>query len=65
MLFGSSVLPPELVIGGKTVQLGDVVRRAYQDAQVQSIEAWNDIDPIVREFMLVKAIYKMREEEGG
>jgi hypothetical protein len=61
MLLGSSVLPTMIDISGVQTQLGDVVRFAYGYNGYTTPKEWNDTDPLVREYMLVKAIYKLRE----
>jgi hypothetical protein len=61
MLFGSSVLPATMFIAYVEVQLGDIVRRAQADSGL-SVEDWNRLPPVQREYKLVDAIYKMREE---
>lgn len=62
-LYGSSNLPSHIGIGGKQVQLGDVVRRAFQDSRLTE-EQWNAEDETDREHRLVDAIADMRVEAG-
>jgi len=61
MLYGSSLLPAMIDIGGKQVQLGDVVRRAHYDSGL-TVDMWNNLEPLVREGHLAKAVYQMRAE---
>jgi hypothetical protein len=60
-LLGSSVLAPEIVIGARRVQLGEIVRRAQQDSELSPAD-WNHLEPIERDWWLVAAIYAMRDE---
>lgn len=61
MLYGSSVLPAMIWIGGKEVQLGTVVNRALNDSGLTA-EQWNALTDLEREYKLVDAVYAMRAE---
>jgi hypothetical protein len=61
MLLGSNIFPSEPWLGGRRVQLGDIVRRAYQDSRLTA-EAWNSLAEREREHLLVDAYYAMRAE---
>lgn len=62
MLLGSSILPSITYIGDKPIQLGDFVRRAFQESGL-TIEEWNNLKELDREARLAKVIYTMRAEE--
>ena len=61
MLLGSSVLSSMINIGGKEIQLGAVVSRAFKDSELTK-EAWNDLHCLERENILVRTVYQMRAE---
>jgi hypothetical protein len=63
MLLGSDVLPAEVEIApGKTVQLGDVVNRAFIDSGLPSRKAWNALPMQDIEARLAATVVAMREE---
>jgi hypothetical protein len=61
-LFGSSILPSEIFIGSRRVQLGTVVVRAQANSGL-SAEEWNDLLDLEREAHLARTIYAMRAAE--
>lgn len=65
-LYGSNVLAATYLIGGRTVQLGDIVRRAYEDhvraGEISSASEWNELTELKREHLLVNALYDLRRE---
>lgn len=63
MLYGSSNLPALVTIGGKQVQLGTIVQRAFSLSGL-TVEEWNSENETVREHRLVDAIADMREAAG-
>ena len=49
-LYGSSVQPSTFELeDGRTLQLGDVVRQAYEDSDAESVEDWNTLSDEARE----------------
>lgn len=58
-LYGSSVLPPFVEINGKQVQLGEVVRGAFQASKL-SVKDWNLLDEEQRERKLEKQLKQMQ-----
>lgn len=61
MLYGSSVLPSLIEIGGKDVQLGTVVAAAHL-ASGLSAEDWNALDEPAREHLLAEQVEAMKAE---
>lgn len=63
MLYGSSVLPPVIIVGTKSLALGDIVARAHTKSKL-TIDEWNNLPELTRELELIKTIYEMRAEEN-
>lgn len=60
VLYGSSVLPSMLDIGGEQVQLGTLVAAAHQ-ASGLTVAEWNELAAEVREELLADQLALMRE----
>ncbi len=63
MLYGSSVLPSVIIVGTKSLTLGDIVARSYAKSKL-TIDEWNNLPELTREFELIKTIYEMRSAEN-
>jgi len=61
VLLGSSILESTYTIAGKTVQLGDIVRRAHGDSGL-SVDAWNALEDNDRERRLSNAVIQITLE---
>ncbi len=60
-LLGSSILPPMVDIGPRSVQVGEVIRRAMVDRDL-SPTAWNALPELEREWWMLVAIHTLRVE---
>jgi hypothetical protein len=63
-LLGTDSMPAVVDIGGREVQLGDIVRRAYENSGAPSAEAWNAADASSRDVYINAALEQMRAEAG-
>lgn len=64
-LFGSSILPAMVELtAAKSVQLGDVVRRAHTDSTL-TVKEWNSLQQPTREKLLAKAVDAMKAEAAA
>lgn len=59
-LYGSDVHPATFEIGGKTYQLGDVVRLAFENSG-RTVEEWNDMEPEDRAAAIDVELDKLEE----
>jgi hypothetical protein len=57
----ASVFAPEIMIGTRKVQLGEIIRRAQQDSEL-SVEEWNRLEPIEKDWWTVATVYALRDE---
>jgi hypothetical protein len=63
-LLGSDVLPSQVWISrDKTVQLGAVVRRGFEETGM-TVKQWNAMDPLLRDSILEYAVAVMQAEEA-
>lgn len=67
-LYGSSILPSEIIIGETPLQLGEIVSWAYSRFDGTATD-WNALPELEREALLAQAIYELRrlhaEEQRG
>jgi hypothetical protein len=60
-LLGSTILPAWLDVGTRRVRLGEVVRRAQSESELDPGQ-WNDLTELARDVAILAVAHAMRAE---